>query len=125
MYKILIIEDNAEIRENTCELLQLRNYEVLTAENGKVGFELAKKFNPHVILCDMMMPDSNGNEFLRLAQSDGALKETPVVFFSAGSPTPFDHQALVKLADGFLMKPFTEEELLNIIQEAISEIPKQ
>ena len=52
MKKILVIEDNPEIRENTVELLQLHNYKVISAENGGIGFELAKESMPDLILCD-------------------------------------------------------------------------
>lgn len=120
MKKVLIIEDNAEIRENTSELLQLRHYQVAAAENGRLGFDLARSFRPDVVICDMMMPDSDGYEFLKLAKADTVISTIPIVFFSAGSPSPAVHQVLVKVANGFLKKPFTEEELLGIIQEAIS-----
>ncbi|HEX2607088.1 MAG TPA: response regulator [Flavisolibacter sp.] len=120
MKKILIIEDNAEIRENTSELLQLRQYEVRAAENGREGFEMARIFQPDVVICDMMMPDSDGYEFLKLAKADVFISKIPIVFFSAGSPSPDIHRILIKVANGFLKKPFTEEELLQIIQEAIT-----
>ncbi len=57
MKKILLIEDNREMRENTMEILDLANYAVITAENGRVGVELAKKDKPDLIICDIMMPD--------------------------------------------------------------------
>ena len=54
MKRILIIEDNAEVRENTAEILELANYEVATAENGKAGVELALKIKPDLVVCDIM-----------------------------------------------------------------------
>ena len=60
MKKILLIEDNREMRENTSEILGLDNYAVISAENGKVGVELAKKEKPDLIICDIMMPDLDG-----------------------------------------------------------------
>jgi CheY-like chemotaxis protein len=116
MKKILIIEDNAEIRENTAELLELRHYGVLTAENGRIGFELAKKHLPDLILCDMMMPETDGWGFLQLAKGDGAINAIPIIFFSAGSPFPEVRKALIKEAKGYLHKPFTEQELLSTIK---------
>jgi CheY-like chemotaxis protein len=113
--KILIIEDNDEIRENTAELLELHHYDVFTAEEGGEGFEMAKKHEPDLILCDIMMPETDGRKFLRLARSDKAVRDIPLVFFSAGTATPEVQKLLAKAANGFLKKPFTEEELLNAI----------
>ena len=58
--KILIIEDDKLLRENTAEILELANYEVFTAENGKLGVEQARKQDPDVIVCDIMMPELDG-----------------------------------------------------------------
>ena len=116
MKKILIIEDNDEIRENTAELLGLHNYDVFTAEEGGEGFELAKKHEPDLILCDIMMPETDGRRFLKLARNDKMVREIPLIFFSAGTGTVEMQRALMKAADGFLQKPFTEEELLKTVQ---------
>lgn len=115
MKKILIIEDNDEIRENTAELLELHHYDVFTAEEGGEGFEMAKKHEPDLILCDIMMPETDGRKFLRLARSDKAVRDIPLVFFSAGTAAPEVQKLLAKAANGFLKKPFTEEELLSAI----------
>lgn len=116
MKKILIIEDNAEIRENTVELLEINQFIVQSAENGLVGYELAKKTLPDLILCDMMMPDTDGTRFLQFARADEAVRNIPVVFFSAGTPTAEVQDNLIKKSNGFLKKPFLEEELLGIVQ---------
>lgn len=116
MKKILIIEDNDEIRENTAELLGLHNYDVFTAEEGGEGFLLAKKHGPDLILCDIMMPETDGRRFLKLARGDKAVREIPLIFFSAGTGSPEVQKALIKAANGFLRKPFTEEELLKAVK---------
>jgi CheY-like chemotaxis protein len=113
--KILIIEDNDEIRENTAELLELHHYDVFTAEEGGEGFEVAKQQKPDLIICDIMMPDTDGRKFLRLARDDKAVRDIPVIFFSAGTAAPEVQRSLAKAANGFLKKPFTEEELLKAI----------
>jgi CheY-like chemotaxis protein len=115
--KILIIEDNDEIRENTAELLQLNHYDVFTAEEGGEGFEMAKKHEPDLILCDIMMPETDGRKFLKLARNDKAVRDIPLVFFSAGTASPEVQKLLAKAANGFLKKPFTEEELLKAIDK--------
>ena len=60
MKKILLIEDNIDVRENTAEILILANYEVITAKNGKEGVELALSAKPDLIICDIMMPTLDG-----------------------------------------------------------------
>lgn len=119
MKKILIIEDNAEIRENTAELLELNKYKVLTAADGNEGFEKAKKHMPDLILCDMMMPETDGTKFLKMAKQNDAIQNIPIVFFSAGTPFPHIQKALMKASNGFLKKPFSEEELLKTISNIV------
>jgi CheY-like chemotaxis protein len=116
---ILIIEDNQEVRENTAELLELSNYTVLTASNGYIGYELAKKHQPDLILCDMMMPETNGNAFLQLAKEDGNLSGIPLIFFTAGSPSLEMRTRMVNQGHQFLFKPFTEEALLGTIKTGL------
>lgn len=120
MKKILIIEDNDEIRENTAELLELHDFDVFTAEEGGEGFELAKKYGPDLILCDIMMPETDGRQFLKLARKDDAVRNIPLIFFSAGTGPAELQKALIKVADGFLRKPFTEEELLKAVEKFLT-----
>jgi CheY-like chemotaxis protein len=119
MKKILVIEDNPEIRENTTELLELNNYIVVSAETGKTGFELAREHRPELILCDMLMPGTDGHEFLRLAKGDQNVSHIPIIFFSAGFLLPELQQLLTNEANAYLKKPFTEEELLQSIRNAL------
>jgi CheY-like chemotaxis protein len=119
MKMILVIEDNSEIRENTGELLELNGYQVISAENGAKGFQLATEHCPDLILCDMMMPETDGRAFLDLAKSNAIVASIPLIFFSAGSPTPEVKKSLIKQADGYLPKPFAEEELLVLIENAL------
>lgn len=116
---ILIIEDNEYVRENTAELLALHHYHVLTAENGKTGFDLAKQQHPDVILCDMVMPKTDGYGFLNLAKKDADVSSIPVVFFSAGTLPVGRQQQLIGSANGFLKKPFLQEELLAKLEAAL------
>ncbi len=66
MKTILIIEDNLDVRENTAEILELANYKVLQAENGKQGVELAQQVKPDLIICDIMMPVLDGYGVIHL-----------------------------------------------------------
>ena len=121
MKTILVIEDNDEIRENTAELLLLNNYNVLTAENGNKGFELAKSSKPDLIICDMMMPESDGSTFLKLAKEEKSLEHVPIIFFSAGTLPVTEQNNLTRLGNGFLKKPFLEKDLLGSIQDVLGQ----
>ena len=88
MKKILLIEDNQGIRENTAEILELANYQVFTAENGKTGIETALKEIPDLIICDIMMPVLDGYGVLHLLHKNTSLQNIPFIFLSAKSERP-------------------------------------
>lgn len=116
MTKILLIEDNKEMRENTAEILELSNYEVLTASNGKEGIEKAKSVLPHLIICDIMMPELDGYGVLRVL---GKLPETagiPFIFLTAKSEKEDFRKGMSMGADDYLTKPFDDVELLDIVE---------
>ncbi|HEU4555598.1 MAG TPA: response regulator, partial [Chitinophaga sp.] len=83
MKTVLLIEDNLEIRENTAEILELAGYEVLTAENGKIGMMLAFERQPHLVVCDILMPVMDGFEVLSSLQRDKHLRDAPFIFLTA------------------------------------------
>lgn len=114
-YTILLIEDNEPIRENTSELLELSNYTVLTACNGKEGLEAALTHNPDLILCDIQMPEMNGYHLLQQVRQQPSLNECRFVFFTASSEKKDVDAALGMGADEYIIKPFTGERLLEVI----------
>ena len=83
MKKILLIEDNDLIRENTAEILELANYKVITAANGKIGVEQALQQTPDLIICDIMMPVLDGYGVLHAVQKNETIKNTPFIFLTA------------------------------------------
>jgi CheY-like chemotaxis protein len=117
--KILVIEDNAVLRENTAELLSLNGFDVITAKNGREGFEKTKISNPNIILCDILMPETDGRAFLKLVKNDKATISIPLIFFSAGSAPSDVKTGLVQGADEYLSKPFTEDELMWAIKRIL------
>jgi CheY-like chemotaxis protein len=121
MNKILVIEDNNEIRENTAEILELNGYHVCTAENGSAGYESAKSYHPDIILCDIMMPETDGREFMRLVKADLVIHNIPIVFFSAGTSIELQ-QELANGKNAYLKKPFSESELLFVIRNGLDRI---
>lgn len=116
MKKILLIEDNKEMRENTAEILELANYKVVTAANGKAGVEMAIKENPDVIVCDIMMPDLDGYGVLYLLGKNPATAGIPFIFLTAKAEKSDLRKGMSMGADDYLTKPFDEMELLNAVE---------
>lgn len=117
---ILIIEDNLEIREGTAEILSLTGgYDVITAENGKVGVELALKHLPDLILCDIMMPELDGYGVLYMLNKYESTKHISFVFLTAKSERSDMRKAMEMGADDYLVKPFDDIELLNAIESRL------
>ncbi|WP_337251773.1 response regulator [Maribacter halichondriae] len=81
MRKLLIIEDDTVLRENTAELLHLAGYEPLTAPNGKLGIKIAKEHLPDLIICDIMMPELDGYGVLENMSQDKATRQIPLSFY--------------------------------------------
>lgn len=115
MKKILLIEDNKDIRENTANILELANYEVITAENGKVGIEKARTFKPDLVVCDIMMPQMDGFQVLQTFDKDSSMASTPFIFLTARTNKADVRLGMNLGADDYLTKPFEENELLDAI----------
>jgi len=116
MKSILIIEDNKDIRENTAEILDLAGYKTFTAENGKLGVELALKEKPDLIICDIMMPVLDGYGVLHLLRKNEATINTPFIFLTAKIERTDFRKGMEMGADDYITKPFEEIELLNAIE---------
>jgi CheY-like chemotaxis protein len=122
MKKVLIIENSREIRENAAEILELNNYQVFVAEKGGPGFDLAKKYIPDIILCDIMTPETDSRTFLRLASEDKVIRNIPYILFSEDSPDPRISKISANRSNlFFLNKPFEAKDLLNAIAERLGE----
>lgn len=116
MKKILLIEDNEAMRENTAEMLELANYEVITAENGKVGVELAKAERPDLIVCDIMMPELDGYGVLYYLSKDPGTAGIPFIFLTAKAEASEVRKGMNMGADDYLTKPFEEMDLLASVE---------
>jgi DNA-binding response OmpR family regulator len=116
MKKILIIEDNKDIRENTGEILSLASYEVITAENGKIGVELASSEKPDLIVCDIMMPELDGYGVLHILSKKKETASIPFIFLTAKTERTDIRKGMELGADDYLTKPFSDTELLNSIE---------
>mgnify|MGYP001797009685 CR=1 FL=1 len=116
MKKILVIEDNADVRENLGELLELSNYEVLKAENGRVGATLAIKEQPDLIICDIMMPVMDGYGVLRILSKRPETSDIPFIFLSAKAEKADFRKGMNLVADDYVSKPFDDVELLDAVE---------
>lgn len=122
MKKILIIEDDATMRRNIAELVELYGYEVKTAENGKIGIEKTRSFKPNLIICDVMMPELDGNSVLHILHQKPETASIPFIFLSARSEKEDLRKGMALGADDYLFKPFDSTELLNAIELRLKKI---
>ena len=116
MKQILLIEDNKAVRENTAELLELANYKMLVAANGKIGVDLALKHKPDLIICDIMMPDLDGYGVLHLLSRKEETSTIPFIFLTAKTEQTELRKGMEMGADDFITKPFDDVELLKVIE---------
>ena len=119
MKKILVIEDNKDILENTAEILELSHYQVVEATNGKEGVEKALDSKPDLILCDIMMPELDGYGVLHMIQRNPDLQHTPFIFLTAMTEKVEVRKGMSLGADDYITKPFDPTDLLNAIENRL------
>lgn len=122
MKKVLFIEDDTVVRENTAELLELSDYKVITAANGKIGVNLAKQELPDIIICDVMMPELDGYGVLSELSKDEKTHQIPFIFLSAKTEHKDIRRGMDLGADDYLTKPFEEEELISAIESRLAKV---
>jgi len=118
-HKILLVEDNGPIRENTSELLEYFDYTVLSASNGEEGLDMAMKQKPDLILCDIKMPVMNGYHLLEHIRKIPFLRSSHFVFFTASCEKKDIEMGMKMGADDYIVKPFTEKELLGKLKKLL------
>ncbi len=116
MKKILVVEDNVEVKENIAELLELSGYDIVTAENGKIGAQLAIEHIPDLILCDVMMPVLDGYGMLHILSHNPKTADIPFIFLTAKTEREDFRKGMLLGADDYIMKPFSDVELLDAIE---------
>jgi DNA-binding NarL/FixJ family response regulator len=116
MKKILVIEDEPEMRRNITALLRYYDYESIAAENGRVGVEAARRAKPDLILCDVMMPEMDGHAVLQALQADASLARIPFIFLTAKGEKDDLRNGMNLGADDYLTKPVTNAELVKAIE---------
>ncbi len=117
MAKILVVDDNYEMLETLERIFSFYQFEVITAENGKIAIERAEKENPDVILLDAYMPVMDGFEACQKLKADKKTREIPIVFLTAKYIETEKKIAGLELgADDYLLKPFNSKELVTRIK---------
>ncbi|MGE5943460.1 MAG: response regulator [Flavobacteriales bacterium] len=120
MKKILLIEDDVILRENTAELLELSDYNVITASNGKIGLDMARHALPDIIVCDIMMPELDGYGVLQALAETESTKHIPFIFLSAKTERKDVRKGMDLGADDYITKPFEEQELISAIESRLA-----
>lgn len=119
MKRILVIEDNLDVRENIAEILSLSGYETITAENGKIGAANALADPPDLILCDIMMPELDGYGVLHILSRQAATADVPFIFLTAKAEKEDFRRGMSLGADDYITKPFDDALLLQAIENRL------
>lgn len=117
--RILVIEDNLEIRENLAEILELDGYEVMTADDGFDGASKAQKMLPDLILCDIMMPNLDGYGVLHILSRNPETLPIPFIFLTAKAEKADVRRGMSLGADDYIVKPFDETDLLTTVENKL------
>jgi DNA-binding NarL/FixJ family response regulator len=125
MKKILVIEDEPEMRRNITTLLRLKGYEPTAAENGRLGLESARREEPDLILCDVTMPELDGYGVLRALQADAKLALVPFIFLTAKGEKDDLRSGMNLGADDYLTKPVANNDLVEAIEARLSRSARQ
>jgi len=125
MKKILVIEDEPEMRRNITTLLRYHDYEPIAAENGRQGIEAARREKPDLILCDVMMPELDGYAVLQALQTDASLARIPFIFLTAKGEKDDLRSGMNLGADDYLTKPVANADLVKAIETRLRRSEQQ
>jgi CRP/FNR family transcriptional regulator, polysaccharide utilization system transcription regulator len=117
---ILVIEDNRDVRENIAEILELSGYQVIKAENGKIGADFAVKQTPDLVLCDIMMPELDGYGVHHILSRNHRTAHIPFIYLTAKAEKDDIRRGMSMGADDYITKPFDDVQLLNTIEARIA-----
>jgi len=122
MPTVLVIEDEADIADNLCDLLEALGYDAVQAGDGTTGIETAQEQQPDLVICDIRMPERTGHEVLRAIRAAGAWgASVPFVFLTASAESNLRDESLELGADAFVRKPFNVDHLIGTIQSLVGD----
>jgi DNA-binding NarL/FixJ family response regulator len=125
MKKVLVIEDEPEMRRNLATILRLENFQPLSAENGRVGLESVRAQKPDLILCDVMMPELDGYGVIAALRADPETVAIPFIFLTAKGEKPDIRAGMNLGADDYLTKPVGKADLLAAIRSRLDRAAQQ
>ncbi len=120
MPRILVIEDEPNLRKNVLDFLELEGFEVLEASDGQIGVDSAHQHKPDLIISDISMPNMDGYNALLELRKDVSSAHIPIIFLSAMADRSFVRHGMELGADDYLTKPFSYPELLAAIQARLA-----
>jgi len=116
MTKILVVEDEAPIRERVVKALTYEGYVTLEGENGRAGLELAKTEHPDLIIADIMMPELDGHDLVTLLRDNPSTRLTPIIMVTALDERADQRRFMELGVEDYISKPFDLQELLSAVQ---------
>jgi DNA-binding NarL/FixJ family response regulator len=125
MKRILIIEDEPEMRRNITTLLRYYDYDPIAAKTGREGVEAARREKPDLILCDVMMPEMDGYGVIQALQTDAALARIPFIFLTAKGEKEDLRSGMNLGADDYLTKPVANADLVRAIETRLRRAEQQ
>jgi DNA-binding response OmpR family regulator len=124
MTKILIAEDEPDIRDLVAFTLRFAGYEVVAGSNGEEAVQIAKQELPDLILLDVRMPRMTGYEACKLIKADSKLRDVPVVFLSAKGQESEIRDGMDAGAEEYLLKPFAPDQLTERVRSILAKFGK-
>jgi DNA-binding NarL/FixJ family response regulator len=125
MKRILVIEDEPEMRRNLMAILRLERFQPLAAEDGQVGVELAKREKPDLVLCDVMMPKLDGYGVIAALRASSETVAIPFIFLTAKGEKPEIRAGMNLGADDYLTKPVAKADLLAAVRSRLERAAQQ
>ncbi|HEY9878077.1 MAG TPA: response regulator [Leptolyngbyaceae cyanobacterium] len=118
--QILVVDDNPDLRAYVSNVLQHQGYQIRTAHNGAVAYDIAQTFHPDLIVTDWMMPEVSGLELIQLIRNNPDLNSTPIVLLTAKVDDETRIEGVERGADAYLGKPFNDRELLAEVRNLLA-----
>ena len=118
--RVLVVDDNPDVRTYVSSILREKGYQVQTARNGAEGYKTAQTYSPHLIVTDLMMPHVSGLDLIRMIRQDDALKGIPMILLTAKVDEDTRIEGTEQGADAYLSKPFNDRELLAEVRNLLA-----